>query len=52
MRSYSDCEMTWPPEFQSLSRPWPHCQTSQSHSPAAHGSMQKFDNDYDVVFVC
>ena len=24
--------------------------TSQSHSPASHGSLQKFDNDYDVIF--
>ena len=29
-----------------------HCQTSQSHSPAARGSKQKFDNDYDVIFMC
>ena len=25
-----------------------HCQTS----PAAHGSIQKFDNDYNVIFMC
>ena len=28
-----------------------HCQTSESHSPTARGSIQKFDNDYDVIFL-
>ena len=26
--------------------------TSQSHSHAANGSIQNFDNDYDVIFMC
>ena len=29
-----------------------HHQTSESHSPTASGSIQKFDNDYDVIFMC
>ena len=29
-----------------------HCQTSQSHLLAARGSLQKFANDYDVIFMC
>ena len=28
-----------------------HHQTSQSYSPAARSSIQKFDNDCDVIFV-
>ena len=29
-----------------------HCQMSQSHLPEARGPKQKFDNDYDVIFMC
>ena len=28
-----------------------HCEISQSISPAARSSIQKFDNDYDVIFM-
>ena len=28
------------------------CQTSQTHSPEGHGSMQTIDNGHDVIFMC